>query len=86
MKATPSREALEALGLRRMSPLKAIRKRCLECTCGSAREVALCPSRSCPNWPFRFGSDPWSPPRSQQQGKGIDENGRSDRARTTNRP
>ncbi len=52
-------DALEALGHARMSPLKALRLRCLDCCCGSPREVRLCPAVDCPAWPFRMGTNPW---------------------------
>jgi hypothetical protein len=39
-------------------PLKAIREYCLWCVNGSAHEVSLCPSTSCPLWPIRFGRMP----------------------------
>lgn len=41
-----------------MTPLKAIREKCLDCCCGSAHEVRLCPAESCTLWPFRFGHNP----------------------------
>jgi hypothetical protein len=50
---------LEALGHQRMSPLKALRLRCLDCCVGSAHEVALCVATKCPAWPFRMGTNPW---------------------------
>ena len=36
-----------------LSPLKAVRSKCLDCCCGSVREVALCPMTSCRAWPYR---------------------------------
>jgi len=39
-----------------LTPLKAIRSRCLDCCGGSSKEVALCPVTSCPLWPYRFGT------------------------------
>ena len=36
---------------------KAIRLKCLDCCCGSAYEVRLCPQRSCPLWRFRLGAE-----------------------------
>lgn len=36
-------------------PLKTIRKKCLECVCGSAHEVKFCQLSNCPSWPYRFG-------------------------------
>ena len=41
-----------------MTPLKAIRKKCLECCCGQYKEVRLCPSKDCSLYPFRFGNNP----------------------------
>jgi hypothetical protein len=40
------------------TPLQAIRAKCLWCCNGSAHEVALCPAKACPTWPFRFGHKP----------------------------
>ncbi len=37
------------------SPLKAIRRHCLECSGGSPNEVRLCPIETCPLYGFRFG-------------------------------
>lgn len=37
------------------SPIKSIRKYCLECCCYSANEVRLCPTKECPLYPYRFG-------------------------------
>ena len=58
-------EALRAAGYRPMSPLRALRLRCLDCCLGSANEVRLCTAVSCPAWPFRLGSSPWRPPASE---------------------
>ena len=40
------------------SPLKAIRAKCLDCSCGNPNEVRLCPIRDCPLYPFRDGHNP----------------------------
>ena len=40
------------------TPLKAIRRRCLDCCCGSSQEVSLCPVHSCSLHPYRFGKRP----------------------------
>ena len=37
------------------SPLKAIRAKCLDCTCGQASEVKNCQIERCPLWPYRMG-------------------------------
>ncbi len=38
-----------------MTPLKAIRAKCLDCCCGQLNEVRLCPIDDCPLYAFRFG-------------------------------
>ena len=40
------------------TPMKAIRAMCLDCVCGSYREVELCPAPDCPLWAMRFGMRP----------------------------
>lgn len=41
-----------------MTPVKAIRAKCLDCYCGQYKEVELCPCSDCPLYPFRFGKNP----------------------------
>ena len=41
-----------------MTPLKAIRLKCLDCTCDQPGEVRACPSESCALWPYRMGHNP----------------------------
>jgi hypothetical protein len=41
-----------------MTPLQAVRQKCLWCCKGSAHEVARCSDEACPSWPFRFGRKP----------------------------
>lgn len=43
---------------KRVSPLKAIRLKCLDCCCGSSNEVKLCTVEKCPLYLFRFGKNP----------------------------
>ena len=40
------------------SMAKAIRKKCLDCSCGQAMEVRKCGLENCPLYPYRFGSNP----------------------------
>ena len=40
------------------TPIKAIRKKCLDCTCNQPKEVRLCTIIDCPNWAYRFGRRP----------------------------
>ena len=41
-----------------LTPIKAIRARCLDCCCGSAKEVELCHIPDCSLYPYRFGKNP----------------------------
>ena len=65
---------LVALGHNPMSPLKALRLRCIDCSAGSSLEVRLCTAASCPAWPFRLSRNPWRAPASEerrQQGREL---------------
>ncbi len=42
-----------------LSPMKAIRAKCLDCCCGSSHEVRLCPCQDCTLYPYRFGKNPY---------------------------
>lgn len=41
-----------------ITPLKAIREKCIDCMEGFVREVPICPSKDCPLYPFRMGKNP----------------------------
>lgn len=41
-----------------LTPMKAIRAKCLDCCCGQAKEVRLCPMTDCPLHPYRMGKNP----------------------------
>jgi len=41
-----------------LTPLSAIREKCLECSNWSNKEVRLCPAKDCALFPFRFGKRP----------------------------
>ena len=41
-----------------MSPLKAIKEKCLDCCCWQAYEVRICDMNDCPLHPFRLGKHP----------------------------
>ncbi|MBW6496629.1 MAG: hypothetical protein K0B16_19145 [Burkholderiaceae bacterium] len=53
---------LEQLVHARVSPLRALCLKCLDCCNGSAQEVRLCTAIDCPSWPFRMGKNPWRTP------------------------
>jgi len=42
----------------KQSPLKQIRKQCLDCCCGSVKTVRFCQYTDCPLWYLRFGKFP----------------------------
>jgi hypothetical protein len=60
-------EELIALGHSAMSPLKALRLRCIDCYGGSLKSVRGCTSTDCPSWPFRMGRNPWRAPVSEER-------------------
>lgn len=41
-----------------LRPLRAIRQKCLECCCGSPKEVRECQITDCTLWPYRHGKRP----------------------------
>ena len=43
----------------RLTAIKAIRLKCLDCSAGSANEVRDCPIDSCTLYPYRFGKNPY---------------------------
>ena len=40
------------------TPIKAIRKKCLDCSYWSPKEVRMCVVIDCPIYPYRFGRRP----------------------------
>jgi len=44
--------------MKNLTPLKAIRKRCLDCSGFSSKEVADCQEKECSLWEYRFGKRP----------------------------
>lgn len=75
--ARPTRTALAAVwpptasvaasaGHGPMSPMKAIRRKCLDCSAGQQIEVKLCQAVTCPLWSFRAGRHPYTKTRLQE--------------------
>jgi hypothetical protein len=54
-----SQDELRAMEHEPMSPMEAIRAKCLDCCAGSADEVRKCVAMTCPSWPYRMGKNPW---------------------------
>jgi hypothetical protein len=77
----PTAEAAREAKHEPVSPLRAIRAKCLDCCCGQISEVRRCEAVSCPLWPFRAGRHPWHSlagkslgnPASNEQGEAIGE-------------
>lgn len=42
----------------KLTPMKAIRKKCLECCCGQTKEVRTCDIKTCALHPYRSGHRP----------------------------
>ena len=59
--------ALEAIGHEPISPMQAIRAKCLDCCAWSSDEVRKCVALACPSWPFRTGKNPWRQEMSEEQ-------------------
>ena len=55
----PTSDVAREVGHNAQSPLRAIRAKCLDCSCYQAGEVRLCEAVKCPLWPFRAGKHPW---------------------------
>lgn len=41
-----------------LSPLRAIRKKCIDCCCDSTKSIKFCEIADCTLWPYRFGVRP----------------------------
>lgn len=41
-----------------LTPIKAIKEKCLDCCCGQREEVKMCPVKTCPLYDFRLGKNP----------------------------
>ncbi len=41
-----------------LTPVKAIRAKCLDCCCGHPSEVRICTAKKCPLYPYRMGKRP----------------------------
>ena len=43
--------------MERVSRSKAIRLKCIDCSCGNMAEVRKCPATNCPLWRYRMGRE-----------------------------
>lgn len=51
----------------KLTPLKAIRAKCLDCSCGQRQEVRSCPIKSCPLYEYRMGKRPTTVEKHEQK-------------------
>ena len=62
----PNHNVASRAGHKPMSPVEAIRRKCLDCSGGQATEVKLCEAVTCALWPFRAGRHPYTKTRLQE--------------------
>ena len=56
----PTAEIAKVAGHKPISPMKAIREKCLDCCVGQVSEVRACEAVNCALWPFRSGKHPYT--------------------------
>ena len=54
----------------KISPMKSIRAKCLDCSCDSFNEVKECWDKACALWPYRLGHG-WQDPVTGQITKSV---------------
>lgn len=69
-------EQLCEIGHAPISPMKAIKLKCLDCCCGNWGEVKACTAIKCPLWPFRMGKNRWRVPMSEERRQEMSERAR----------
>lgn len=52
--------ALMKAGHKKMSLIKVIREKCMECSCQQSGEVRKCTATDCYLWPYRMGKNPFT--------------------------
>src|SRR5207247_1499081 len=62
----PNAAAAREAGHKPLTPIEAIRRKCLDCSCHQPSEVKLCQAIACPLWPFRAGKHPYTKRRLQE--------------------
>jgi hypothetical protein len=56
----PNHNVVSRAGHKPMSPVEAIRRKCLDCSGQQTAEVKLCETVTCALWPFRAGRHPYT--------------------------
>lgn len=52
------RDGKESRSMAKLTPMRAIRAKCLECSNGQVKEVRLCPIKRCALYEYRLGHRP----------------------------
>lgn len=52
-----------------LTPIKAIRAKCVDCCCGNVAEVRRCSAKQCPLYPYRMGKRPKGYTDTTEDGK-----------------
>lgn len=52
---------------KQLTPIKAIRAKCLDCCCDSNNEVKYCTVTHCALWPYRLGRNPYRQELTQEE-------------------
>lgn len=69
-----------------LRPMKAIRAKCLDCTCQQPKEVRLCPIITCALWPYRLGKRPKDGITKGTGDNRVSQKGYHNKKRITGRP
>ena len=57
--------------MNRLTPIKAIRAKCMDCSCNQPKEIRQCPVITCALWPYRMGKRPKADELIQVDRKGA---------------
>lgn len=64
----PTAAVAASAGHEQMSPLTAIRRKCLDCCVDQVSEIRRCEALKCPLWPFLAGRHPYHALAQKQAG------------------
>ncbi|MGX1256617.1 hypothetical protein AB7M37_001113 [Sinorhizobium fredii] len=68
----PTAAVAKAAGHKKMSPMEAIRVKCLDCCSGQPSEVRACEAVKCALWPFRASVHPYTSARMKNPSQEAD--------------
>ena len=54
--------------MKKLTPIRAIRAKCLSCCLDQPKEARLCAATTCPVWPYRLGKRPIGPKDATSDG------------------